>query len=253
MKSNNAHLIIFALTNAFISLYISGCSSGENQSVTTQPTVNIPTAQPTVSIPTAQSPVSIPTAQDVESIVYDENYLKDCRSKYSVSLEQQAEFQGIYTGISTKDEVFTQFGQPTKVGNIEGGKEYLYFDADVTYAYHFFVVDNIVTSIVVSLEKFSLQRVLEEYGCPDLIVAVILGPDDYYGEETVIPTEYNNIYFYYLKAGVSLNFSKYPIHYSDIPDMIYFDKPYSMNYLLDNIFDPQPSKVIDFLEAVVSE
>jgi hypothetical protein len=244
MKSNNAHLIIFALTNVFISLYISGCSSGENRSATTQPTVNIPTAQP---------PVRIPTAQDIANIVYDENYLKDCKSKYSESLEQQADFQGIYAGISTKDEVFTQFGEPTKVGNIEGGKEYLYFDADVTYAYHFYVVNNIVTNIVVSLDKFSLQNVLEEYGCPDLIVAATLGPDDYYGEEVVVPTEYTNIYFYYLKSGVSLNFYKYPIHYSDIPDMIYFDKPYSMNYFLDNIFDPQSSKVVEFSEAVVSE
>lgn len=236
MKFPNPHFTIIALISVVISFYVSSCASSNNSSSNNQPAV-------------MQSPVSTLTVQDVESIINSENYLKECRLKYPIVNSQQIGFLEVYPGITTKDELIAQLGQPNKFSKTDQVEEYLYFDASKSYAYHFYVTKNVVSDISIGSDirqLDSLKNILEKYGCPDLVIAELLSDDPF-----AIPSEYNTTYFQYLKAGLWIRFEGYPINYSDMPTVISFEKPLSLISFLELRFNPQASKVVPFSEAIV--
>jgi hypothetical protein len=185
------------------------------------------------------------TVQDVESIIYDENYLKGCKSNYPITHSKQVGFQEIYPGGTTKDELVAQFGQPNSFSATDQEEEYLYFDSDKTYAYHFYVVNGVVSSIFVNSITETMQNILELYGCPDLIEASALSDEPF-----IDSIDYNDTYFTYLMAGIWVHFNSYPINYSDIPVGIGFEQPLTLSSFLKLSFDPLSSKLVSFSEAV---
>lgn len=253
MKSKGLYFVIVALIGALVSLFVTGCVAGNNIPNDTEPTamqLSVGTASAATQTPVPiQSPVSTLTVQDVESIIYNENYLKGCKSNYPITHTEQAGFQEVYPGVTTKDELIAQFGQPNSVSALEQKKDYVYFDAEATYSYHFFVANNVVYTIHVNPATETLQTILEKYGCPDVIAAAILSGDLFDAN-----TKYNATYFQYLKAGVLVMFDGYPINYSDIPRTIVFEEPSSLNSFLEKRgVDSRNPKLVSFSEAVVNK
>jgi len=210
-KSGVANLLIMVIIT---SLFISSCIAGDNA----------------------------PAVQDIEKVIYDKNYMHSCKENFTKTQDQQAGFQGIFVNTTAKDEVIAQFGQPTKIDAADVQIEYVYFDTEETFAYHFFIANGIVSDIHVNIKSESLRHILEEFGCPDLILSEIRS-DDFFD------SEYQWTILQYLKAGLYIAFDHYPISYSDNPDVFSFEEPLSLDSFLKHYFDPLSSELVSFSEA----
>jgi hypothetical protein len=227
MKYANFNLIFSMLTGTLVGLLVSSC----------QPRIN-------VEFTPELLPTHEWTLQDVENFVQSEMYMSGCKEEFPESPNQQIGFQGVYSGITTREELISQFGKPTKTG--QGNKEYLYFDSNLTYSYDFFMNNNIVEEFYISKTSETLQNILSLYGCPDVIVAEALSDDHDDGDLVA----YNHVYYQYLQAGMWIHFEGYPVNYSSFPIVINYEKPLSLSSFLQVRFDPRSSKIVSFSEAV---
>lgn len=233
MKFINLHIAHFALANTVALLFVSSCLTNND-------------SNSSVSTLTNTTP-----NQTFENVTYDENYMKDCKNKFPLIHSQQIGFREIYPGFTTEDQLIAQLGQPNKFSKTDEGEEYLYFDPDVSYAYHFFITNHVVSDIFIEADAETLsplQNILEKYGCPDVIFAVSASDDPF---DNIL--NYNRTFFVYLDAGIRIKFEGYPINYLDTPFVVGFVKPISLDDFLELETDSLASKssvLITFLEAV---
>jgi hypothetical protein len=232
----------FILIGVFTCLLLSACRSIDKLANETAPLppATVATLAPTL-IPTSAKATQYPT---LDEILYDEDYLKDCKLKYPPVYDRQIGFMEIYPGASTVDDLVNRLGTSYKFTKVNEEKEYFYTNTDATSFYHFFTKTNIIESIVISSNS-EAQTILEKYGCPDLINAEALTDDAF---ETSI--EFNKTFFWYVQAGMWVRFESYPIHYSEIPSTIGFEIPNSLSPI---IYFDEFSKPVSFSEAIINE
>ncbi len=189
----------------------------------------------------------------IKTATYNDEYMKECKLKYPAAYTQQAGFQEMYPGITTKDELIDQLGQPDDYTESNTRDEYLYFDSRAGSVDHFIMKDNLVTGIRVQSDTeilLPLRDILETYGCPDLIFAIAPGDDV---EDT--PLVFSETFLVYLEAGIRINLDSYPIKYSSNPFQIYFVVPDSVSDYLDWLEQKALKDMIlvSFSDAVIDE
>ena len=233
----------FALGSIFMALYISGCASNKNLSITTQTPVNTQAVQ---------LPITTQAAQNIKAIVYDEYYLQDCKQIYPPKYNQQVGFYEVYPGITTDTEIIKQFGSSYEYSEFNDQEEYFYKDSGVTYAYSFSVTNHLAGDIAIVADAeilLPLQKILDKYGCPDLIIAETLS-DDPFAESL----NYNGTLFVYLDEGIRINFDKYPIDLLSVPIVVAFVKPaFAQDYLESDFLNFPGWALTSYSEAIVDK
>jgi hypothetical protein len=247
MKFDFLHIKRLLLIGFAVCLLLSSCQSNDKMKdeKTLLPTKIISTQPPAfVSIPT-----KVPQYQTLGEVLNDNNYLKDCKLKYPPVYSQQAGFLEIYPGITKANELINRLGEPRKHVKTNTEEEYIYSDADevyvASYSHLFFVKNNTVDSIIIRSTDLNVKAVLEKYGCPDLINAQALSDDPF-----ATSIEFNRTTFWYLHAGIWIDFENYPINISDIPISTGFDPPSS---LISVLSVGEYSKFVSFSEAIIDK
>ncbi len=235
MKNNNK--ILFVIVSTGILCFLS-CS---NQTEIPLP----PTTSADLGLSITATSSVLMSDEEVASIVNQDNYLKGCREKYNSAPEAQMGFNDIYPGVSTVDDVLERFGKPYEKNEIGNGEEeYFYSDKITSFAYFFYITNDVVESITISKDKVLLdvQDVLETYGCPNLIVA---GIEDSHSNSNSL----NGINFWYLKSGVVIGFNRYPIKLSTPYVAISYQAPVE---LASFDFDRYTFTPVTYLSAVIN-
>lgn len=229
MKFSNLSLMKFILFTFTLSVFILSCTAKESLTYGDRPTISsIPSYQFT---PTFSTLATESSRQAFENIVTNDDYLKDCKLKYPQIYNQQVGFQEVYSGITTESELIDRLGRSYEISKSNEGTEYFYSDSNMARVYSFFVINNLVDDIAVVADSetlIPLQKILEKYGCPDLIIAIALS-DDLFER----PLDYNRTFLVYLDGGVQIRFEGYPINYSDVPSLVRFTKPSSLSTFLE--------------------
>lgn len=202
----------------------------------------------------SSTPIPTLSKEEVEQIVYDPNYLNGCKGVYPDSPKEQLGFQGIYSGISTNEDVIKIFGSEYKYSQFDDQeKEYLYIDLAQGFIYSFYFKNNTVENIAILKQKYTEYKnalgILEEYGCPDLIVAMTFDHGFHPDYPTEIPS-FEGVSFYYFDAGLIVNFRKYPIELTTAPDALWFGIPLTFDTFS---FDQTSFTPVSFLQAVEIE
>lgn len=236
MKHVNRYFIVFTLLVSFVS----GCTL--NNKVTVKSTPIIRPVYTPIYTPANTKP------QALESMVYDKNYLKDCKSKYPPLYSKQAGFHGVYPNVTTVVEAIEQFGQTYKYSETNDGGVYSYD------SFNLIVRNHIVETVVVRSDPeimLPLKSILKNYGCPDLIVAQALSDDPF-----TTSLIYNKTFFVYSDAGMRIDFDSYPIQYLQVPTGAIFTKPILASDYLKSMSVSLASKasvLVSFSEAIVDK
>lgn len=146
-----------------------------------------------------------------QTLVANTNYLEPCKKLNPIKSTEQIPYRNILPGKTKGSEIESILGTPDK-RSVFGDEINLVYGSNVGV----FVQDGIVTSILVSLEDESgltLEEVIIQYGCPDLILAV---------NTTVDQVGYNDIRLIYNTLGLAVSFPGYPATLSEHADAIWY-------------------------------
>lgn len=154
---------------------------------------------------------------------FNENYMRDCEQLFPKQINQQIDFQNLYPGFSTRQQVMDRLGQPQKLS--EDSDELIYYDSRTGNYYNIFMKEELVSYITVESAnemKITLQLVLEKYGCPDLIAASASGDGNLSNPEVSY-----GVFFTYLSSGMWFLFDGFPVNYSTHPVLAGYRSPMS--------------------------
>jgi hypothetical protein len=180
-----------------ILLILTSCTS-EQQNIY-QPSSNQPT--PANSTPTTS----------VHDYVSDSDYKRECLDINPSIDHKQADFLGMYTGLTRSQSVRETFGDPDKIFTGGSETEWLYDNA-AGNIFSVIIVDDTVDYITVgNLDNKlpSLREIVEKYGCPGLIEAVDTSEE---------PTgKYGKLLFSYPDIGIEYWFEGIKVRLADVP------------------------------------
>jgi hypothetical protein len=233
-KISENFILVFLITT----LSIGGCQFGQ----WTNPAALTPTSTGSAQvISTPQKTARHPTLNEV---LDDESYLEDCKITFPPVYTEQADFFGIYPGITTENELIENLGKSYDKALDPKGYGYGYTELGA-----FFEIKNKTVDLIYVQPKpqkiTHLLKALEKFGCPDVINAQALTDDAF--EESV---PFNRTVLFYLQAGIYIDLNTYPVRYSQAIDSIIFASPSFLSTIVgfDNL-----SKPVSFSGAIIEE
>ena len=180
------------------------------------------------------------------TLVSNTNYMQECKRINPEIRQGQIDYLNIYPGQTRVEDIEAMIGKPIKRNDPSANdREWHYDNFNVYIKRGNDVVDSILvfgdTQFMVSLEYL-----VKEYGCPDLIYAIDKSEDYPSGA-------YSFTEFIYFRNGVEFAFDSFPVHLSDLPVFIDFFVPqfleeYSYNYIYPNY---EVGKPVTWDEAVI--
>lgn len=161
------------------------------------------------------------------TLVADSEYMRDCKAINSSHQEGQLDYHRVLPGKSTNEDVLNLMNKPTE-------NNYFHETIEMVYrGFNVYIENDVVDSIYVYEDPHllvSLERLILEYGCPDLIYAIDSSIDQPGGNYSV--TE-----LIYLNNGIEFLFSSFPVSLTETPYMIDFFKPQPLEkYLIRSNF-----------------
>lgn len=169
-----------------------------------------------------------------QTLVADPQYLADCRAVWGHSLDAQQGYYGIIPGWANQEDVWKLVGDPLEVDITSEGSEWTYKG----YAVEF--TGGVVASVYVDDDPrilVSLRELISKYGCPDLIFAFDNSIDQPSGS-------YNITIFTYLSKGIGLYMGDFPVSLSDVPYLVEYSAPTSLEKYLEERPDMADSLVV---------
>jgi hypothetical protein len=175
-------------------------------------------------------------------VIADGNYLVECRNNYRDANNVQKCYMNICPGVTSKNELDNLFLKPI---NINGFKNATYYIYD---KYTILMIDEIVENINIINDEAYIRKfseLLEDYGCPNLILAE--DPD----EEPA--GNYQIVDIIYTLSGFSLKFAGYPISLESIPEQITLFQAVDLKRYLDSspyLNDIDFARISDWDDAI---
>ena len=250
MQSPISKLNLLLLIVAII-VASSSCTSAKRNLESPTSTVVLSSETSSLSATSVPKATSEHPIERFYRIVSDIDYLEDCRNQYPSVSHQQIGFRDIYPGKTTSDQIFERLGQPRLHDvTIDGYEEWRYYDDNLSFAYSIHTKEDIVDFVTVEVDRetlLPLKDILNNYGCPDLIIASELDPPPF--AET---PNYNKTFFIYHTAGIEIRFEGYPVSYSDSAFIVNLIKPLSLRDYLEKKYE-QVLLVNDFSSPVQLE
>jgi hypothetical protein len=201
-------------------------------------TIQQPPASGTVA-PTSTLLVEVPSITafaDPEEAIYNETYMHDCKELFPTTLSQPAAYQGLRPLHSNEEQLAEVFlGQLLENSTV--GEEHIYYDPGAQVYTHIDISDGLITKILVSTDAdntnwLPLRRILEQYGCPDLVYAVM------WDDPLRTQRNYDGAMFVYFKAGLRVVFRDYPINYANSPASVLFEESKTLDEILYELKSP---------------
>jgi hypothetical protein len=200
-----------------------------------------PAQSATLQVSTSTNPAtSTPHVEIAKVVEFDENYMHDCRTLFPEIFNQQVDFQSLYPGLSTRQQIIDRLGQPQKQS--ESGDELVYYDSVTDNYYNVFIKEEVLSYVTVESAhemEITLQTVLEKYGCPDLITVSVSG-DGNLGN----PKAFYGVFFTYLSSGMWFLFDGFPVSFSTHAVLIGYRSPISADDYFQEAADSFASGIL---------